>query len=92
MKTGRGNAKLSRKIGLSIFLMLLFLSFAISGCGGADQPSAVTGENPVAASGDVTLVVGAYSVAKDALQDIILSVQSGMESENRPERRIPRIV
>ncbi|QMV43389.1 sulfate ABC transporter substrate-binding protein [Cohnella cholangitidis] len=71
MKTGNRNAKLSRKMGLSSLLILLFLSFAISGCGGSDQPSAVTGENPVAASGDVTLVVGAYSVAKDALQDIM---------------------
>jgi len=68
MKTGNRKTIARLKIGKISMLMLIILSIAISGCG-TDKP--IDGAVPSAVPGDVTLVLGAYSVAKDALQEIM---------------------
>ncbi|MBW5447038.1 sulfate ABC transporter substrate-binding protein [Cohnella sp. CFH 77786] len=50
-------------------LALLGLLLLLSACGGAAQKSG--GDEAAAPKGDLTLVIGAYSVAKDALTDIL---------------------
>lgn len=54
--------------GLSGLLMLTILSLLLAGCA-ANNPQ--EGASAAQVQGDVTLVLGAYSVAKDALQDIL---------------------
>ncbi|MFC4600995.1 sulfate ABC transporter substrate-binding protein [Cohnella hongkongensis] len=49
-------------------MMISLLAFVLSGCGGGREEP---GAEAAAEAGDVTLVLGAYSVAKDALQEII---------------------
>ena len=52
---------------LASLLLSVALAASLAACGGKETP--VSGGLP--AAGDVTLVVGAYSVAKDALADIL---------------------
>lgn len=61
--SSRGKAGL---IGIILFIMLM-----AAGCGADTEPSHKGAAKPAAASGEVTLVIGAYSVAKDALADIL---------------------
>jgi len=60
------------------FLLVLLLAFAVSGCGGGQKGEA--GEVP-SSSGNVTLVIGAYSVAKDALADILPAFKAEWEAK-----------
>lgn len=69
MKTGNRNYTSNRrKIPLFGLVLLLLTALLLQGCG-AEQP--LTNETGTSAPGDVTLVLGAYSVAKDALGDIL---------------------
>ncbi|WP_314585982.1 sulfate ABC transporter substrate-binding protein [Paenibacillus terrigena] len=67
---------------LALVLMICLLSVSMTACGGASQPSASTAgasdSQPKTSSKgqEVTLVIGAYSVVKDALQDILPKFQS----------------
>lgn len=69
MKTGNRRSLFGCRSGLSIMLLLVSLSLLLSGCGD-NHPQTAT-SNPQNVAGDVTLVLGAYSVAKDALQEIL---------------------
>jgi sulfate/thiosulfate-binding protein len=69
MKTGNRRPIFGRKSGVVITLLLLSLSLLLSGCG--DNQPQTAASDPQAVAGDVTLVLGAYSVAKDALQEIL---------------------
>ncbi|WP_239614794.1 sulfate ABC transporter substrate-binding protein [Cohnella mopanensis] len=80
MNTGNRKIKLGRRSGLFSILMLIFLSSTLAGCGGSNQATPGDGENAVA-KGDVTLVLGAYSVAKDALQDILPAFKAEWKSK-----------
>ncbi len=55
-------------------LILTTLAFVLSGCGGGSEKAGAP--DVPADNGDVTLVLGAYSVAKDALQEIIPAFKS----------------
>ncbi len=69
MKTGdRKHNLFGRKAGISGLLMLLLMALIMAGCGENKPQGGTAG---TAADGDVTLVIGAYSVVKDALQDIL---------------------
>lgn len=60
--------KRSRQLhGWLAALMLVLLALALAGC--AKEQDTATEETPQ--QGDLTLVVGAYSVAKDAMGDIL---------------------
>jgi len=66
---------------LILLIMICLLSALITACGSASQPSASTAGvagAPKSSSGDqeVTLVIGAYSVVKDALQNILPEFQA----------------
>ncbi len=52
-----------------VFILSILSFSTLSGCGGGGKKQSASGASPV--KGDVTLVLGAYSVAKDALQEII---------------------
>ncbi|ANF96058.1 sulfate ABC transporter substrate-binding protein [Paenibacillus bovis] len=60
---------------LRLLVGFILLSVLLSGCSGAEQ----SGTQPVSAApasdGDVTLVIGAYSVAKDAVGEILPQFQ-----------------
>ncbi|AIQ62905.1 sulfate ABC transporter substrate-binding protein [Paenibacillus stellifer] len=56
----------SRSRQLHAWLAVLLLALTLSGCGGGNNAAADT-----APKSDVTLVIGAYSVAKDAMADIL---------------------
>ncbi|TJY40945.1 sulfate ABC transporter substrate-binding protein [Cohnella pontilimi] len=63
--------RLVRKAGFSVLAAFVFM---LAGCGGDAEPSAATATGtPMPADGkaNITLVIGAYSVAKDALADIL---------------------
>lgn len=63
------NVKRSRQLhGCFAALMLAILTLTAVGCGNV---KAVTTMAEPSKQGDVTLVIGAYSVAKDAMQDIL---------------------
>ncbi|MEK4996531.1 sulfate ABC transporter substrate-binding protein [Paenibacillus sp. FSL H7-0918] len=63
------NIKRSRQLhGCFAALMLAILTLTVFGCG--NEKAATTMAEP-SKQGDVTLVIGAYSVAKDAMQDIL---------------------
>ncbi|RKP53859.1 sulfate ABC transporter substrate-binding protein [Cohnella endophytica] len=65
MRTGKRKPRLA----IAAWLVCIILALSLSGCGTGENNKVVgTGTKP---AGDVTLVIGAYSVAKDALQDII---------------------
>jgi sulfate/thiosulfate-binding protein len=69
MKTGnRIDTSSRRKILLVGLLLLVLTALLLQGCG-AEQPQ--TDRAGDAAPGEVTLVLGAYSVAKDALREIL---------------------
>ncbi|MCD9024079.1 sulfate ABC transporter substrate-binding protein [Cohnella silvisoli] len=68
MKTGNRKHRFKRKAGLFDLFMLIMMTLLLAGCGTAKQQA---GTVSTASPGDVTLVLGAYSVAKDALQDIL---------------------
>ena len=59
-----------RKVGLAGWGAFILLLGTIAGCGGGGPSSGTTGSGG-GEQGGVTLVVGAYSVAKDALQEIM---------------------
>ena len=63
---------------LKVLLLLLAVAVVTAGCGGADQAQ------EAAASGrpaNATLVIGAYSVVKDAMAEIIPRFQAKWEAE-----------
>ncbi|QJD87452.1 sulfate ABC transporter substrate-binding protein [Cohnella herbarum] len=69
MKTGNRKHVPIRSSAIFSLLMLVTMMLLVSGCG-TNQSSKVT-DTAVVDKGDVTLVVGAYSVVKDALKDIL---------------------
>jgi sulfate/thiosulfate transport system substrate-binding protein len=69
MKSGNRKHTLRGKAGL--IGILLFIMIFASSCGAGTETEHNSAAEPAAASGNVTLVIGAYSVAKDALADIL---------------------
>lgn len=68
MKPGNRKHKWRMNTGLFGLLMLTIISLLLAGCAANNPHVEATASQ---AQGDVTLVLGAYSVAKDALQDIL---------------------
>lgn len=68
-----------RKIGISGLLIVLLLTILMTGCSRANQP--LSGSNTTT-TGDITLVLGAYSVAKDALQEILPAFQAEWKAKS----------
>lgn len=79
MKTGSRKHDLIRSSVIFSLLILVSITLLVSGCG-SNQPSKVTG-TAAADTGDVTLVVGAYSVVKDALKDILPAFKAEWKSK-----------
>ncbi|MGG1314437.1 sulfate ABC transporter substrate-binding protein [Cohnella laeviribosi] len=71
MKPGSRKPLRYRITGLAGWGILLLLAGTVAGCGGNAQPSADHSSSAKGSGTSVTLVVGAYSVAKDALQEIM---------------------
>ncbi|MFB5762864.1 sulfate ABC transporter substrate-binding protein [Paenibacillus medicaginis] len=68
----------TKQRSLTVLLLLLAVAVMTAGCGGADQAqeAAVNGR-----AEDATLVIGAYSVVKDAMAEIIPRFQTKWEAE-----------
>ncbi|WP_046213038.1 sulfate ABC transporter substrate-binding protein [Paenibacillus wulumuqiensis] len=68
---------MKRGIPLSagLLIWIILLSVLLSGCSGKEEPGAQPASAAPAAAGDVTLVIGAYSVAKDAVGEILPQFQ-----------------
>jgi len=62
-------------------LLLGLLSIVLTGCGSGQPEPAATASGVAAEKGDVTLVLGAYSVAKDALQEIMPAFKAHWKEE-----------
>lgn len=63
-----------KRYSIGMLAVLVLLTVVLSGCGkSASEPSAAAAS---ANNGDVTLVIGAYSVAKDALGEILPKFQA----------------
>lgn len=63
-----------KRYSIGMLAVLMLLTVVLSGCGkSASEPSAAAAS---ANNGDVTLVIGAYSVAKDALGEILPKFQA----------------
>ncbi|BBI32109.1 sulfate ABC transporter substrate-binding protein [Cohnella abietis] len=78
MNTGNRKHSFTRKTGLSGLLIMLAIILMLTGCGASNQSQSEP-EGTIA-HGDVTLVLGAYSVAKDALQDILPAFKADWKS------------
>jgi sulfate/thiosulfate-binding protein len=68
MKPGHRERYSRRTAWVAGVLNLMLIMLLLAGCAGEKQQSE---DQPAAAPGDVTLVIGAYSVAKDAMADIL---------------------
>ncbi|WP_458119702.1 sulfate ABC transporter substrate-binding protein [Paenibacillus sp. Z6-24] len=68
---------MKRGIPLSagLLIWIILLSVLLSGCSGKEESGAQPASAAPAAAGDVTLVIGAYSVAKDAVGEILPQFQ-----------------
>ncbi|WP_373230128.1 sulfate ABC transporter substrate-binding protein [Cohnella sp.] len=72
MKPGNRKNRSRLKTAISGIFMLLTLSLLLAGCTGNQPLEGASATNATTnAQGDVTLVLGAYSVAKDALADLL---------------------
>ncbi|MFC5401571.1 sulfate ABC transporter substrate-binding protein [Cohnella soli] len=67
---GKRIAGLASNRGRLGWIAALFVLLIVSGCGNGRPDESAAGAS-AAPAGDVTLVIGAYSVAKDALQEIM---------------------
>lgn len=71
MKPGNRNKKSKQGIASFGILMLVTIALLLAGCTANEPQEGTSSIPPIEAQGDATIVLGAYSVAKDALTELL---------------------